>query len=79
MGTILNDTAFRQLLDENIEWLMNQESSLERGHTIECLKWLRREREAGNLSDRCGELSKTDLEAELDTLKAENKRLKDNQ
>lgn len=41
MGMILNDRAWRALVDEDIEWLMSQPPTLERDHIRDCLLWLR--------------------------------------
>lgn len=35
----LNKTAYKQLLEENIEWLLKQERTLERDHIEVVLKW----------------------------------------
>jgi len=38
---MLNMKAYRQLFDEDIEWLMKQKRTLEREHIRDCLEWMR--------------------------------------
>ena len=39
MGTTLNRKAYQELIDENLEWLYEQPSCLERHHIAEILRW----------------------------------------
>ena len=38
MGMIVNREAYQKLIDEDIEWLLKQPRSLERGHIVSVLK-----------------------------------------
>lgn len=38
MGTTMNKQAYQKLIDENVEWLLQQEKTLERDHIISIVK-----------------------------------------
>lgn len=44
MAGILNRSAYQQLFDEDIEWVLKQPRTLERDHVVDCLRWLREHR-----------------------------------
>lgn len=50
MPMILNNEAYQKLINEDIEWLLEQPRTLERIHIEHCLRWLRENR---HIIDRC--------------------------
>ena len=41
MASELSRQAYRQLMNEDINWVLSQDRTLERDHVVQCLKWLR--------------------------------------
>ena len=37
--TVINASAYRQLIDEDLEWLLSQPRTLERDHIEQILRW----------------------------------------